>query len=265
METVTEAASTPRALIIEDDENIIDLLALHLLDIGIAADTATTGNEGLAKIRNHGYSLIVLDLMLPGMDGLSICRSVRERDPHTPILMVTARSDELDKVLGLELGADDYITKPFSPREFIARVKAVMRRAQDHSESVAADSIGDARGRGERAITVGDVTIDQGRRRVFVKGAEADLTAKEYELLCLLAGHPGQAFNREQLLERVWGYHHEGYNHTVNSHINRLRAKIEPDPAHPQYVETVWGYGYRFAEPQPADGGSERVVRRGKR
>ena len=243
--SVPRQASTS-ALIIEDDRNIIDLLALHLSDIGIVADAATTGTEGLRKAREKQYALIVLDLMLPGVDGLSICRSIRESDRHTPILMVTARTDEVDKVLGLELGADDYITKPFSPREFVARVKAVMRRAGDLArEPARGESAG---GGAEQPITVGGVTIDQVRRLVFVEGTETELTAKEYELLILFARHPGQAFNREQLLERVWGYHHEGYNHTVNSHINRLRAKIEPDPAHPRYIETVWGYGYRFAD-----------------
>ena len=226
-----------RALIIEDDKNIIDLLELHLADIGMKIDTAMTGSEGLQKARSGDYGLIVLDLMLPGIDGLSICRAIRENDARTPILMVTARSEEVDKVLGLELGADDYITKPFSPREFVARVRAVMRRVHDQGASESA-----------QAITAGAVRIDQGRRRVYINGEATELTAKEYELLVLLATNPGQAFNREQLLERVWGYNHEGYNHTVNSHINRLRAKIEPDPAHPCYIETVWGYGYRFAE-----------------
>lgn len=230
-----------RALIIEDDKNIIDLLELHLADIGMRIDTAMTGTQGLEMARGGGYGLIVLDLMLPGIDGLSICRAIRENDSRTPILMVTARSEEVDKVLGLELGADDYITKPFSPREFIARVKAVTRRAGEPGGVAAAS---------DRPATIqaGAVSIDQGRRRVYVDEAAIELTTKEYELLVLLASNPGQAFNREQLLERVWGYNHEGYNHTVNSHINRLRAKIESDPAHPKYIETVWGYGYRFAE-----------------
>lgn len=232
-----------RALVIEDDKNIIDLLELHLADIGMAIDTARSGTDGLRKAQNGDYSLIVLDLMLPGIDGLSICREIRQSDTHTPILMVTARSEEVDKVLGLELGADDYITKPFSPREFVARVKAVTRRASELGGGVAPS------GRSS-SIVVGGVAIDQGRRRVQINDQEIELTTKEYELLVLLAGNPGQAFNREQLLERVWGYNHEGYNHTVNSHINRLRAKIEPDPANPKYIETVWGYGYRFAEPE---------------
>ena len=233
---------TSAVLVIEDDRNLVDLLTLHLADLGLRVDTASDGSKGLSMAMSGSYDLIILDLMLPGVDGLSICRQVRDRDTYTPILMVTARSEEMDKVLGLELGADDYITKPFSIRELTARVKALMRRVRE-IESQAAEPEASAE------VRVGGLTIDTEKRRVFLDEDEVVLTAKEYDLLTLLARHPGQAFNREQLLDRVWHYQHEGYNHTVNSHINRLRAKVEADPSHPVYIQTVWGYGYRFADP----------------
>ena len=237
-------------LVVEDDTNLANLISMHVGDAGFQVDRAATGDEGLRKALSGSYDLLVLDLMLPGVDGLSICRQVRSEGSrgdrsYTPILMVTARSQEMDKVLGLELGADDYITKPFSTRELVARVKALVRRARE-MDPAAHD------GAGESVIRIGELEVDTGRRRVFLAGAEVELTSKEYELLTLLASHPGQAFNREQLLDRVWNYQHVGYSHTVNSHINRLRAKIESDPSNPRYVLTVWGYGYRFVEPAEA-------------
>jgi two-component system alkaline phosphatase synthesis response regulator PhoP len=232
---------TNTVLVIEDDKNIVDLLTIHLSDIGFEVETAATGTDGLARAMSGSYGLIVLDLMLPGIDGLSICRRVREKDEYTPILMLTARSEEMDKILGLELGADDYITKPFSPRELTARVKALVRRVRELDPDT-------TRTGASAPIRIGDLTIETEKHRVFLGGSEIDLTAKEYDLLTLLASYPGQAFNREQLLDRVWHYQHEGYNHTVNSHINRLRAKVESDPSKPRYIRTVWGYGYRFSE-----------------
>jgi DNA-binding response OmpR family regulator len=228
-------------LVVEDDRNLAGLLSLHLSDAGFSVDVVRDGTTGLKKAVAGGYALIILDLMLPGVDGLSICRSVREHSQYVPILIVSARSEEMDKVIGLELGADDYITKPFSPRELTARVKALLRRVQ--ALVAGTESTNDS-----EALGVGDLKIDLARHRVFRGRTEMELTAKEFDLLVLLARHPGQAFNREQLLDRVWGYQHEGYNHTVNSHINRLRAKIEDDPSHPRFIRTVWGYGYRFAE-----------------
>ncbi|MEX2444140.1 MAG: response regulator transcription factor [Alkalispirochaeta sp.] len=228
------------ALVIEDDRHIANLITMHLTDAGLEVDTAGDGESGLQKAVHGRFDLIVLDLMLPGVDGLSICRSVRKQDRYVPILVVTARSAEMDKITGLELGADDYITKPFSPRELVARVHAILRRTQELG-STATDA--------GTSIRIGDLTIDVPRHRAFRGSDEVDLTSKEFDLLTLLARHPGQAFNREQLLDRVWGYHHDGYSHTVNSHINRLRAKIEISPSQPQYIRTVWGYGYRFAEP----------------
>jgi DNA-binding response OmpR family regulator len=184
---------------------------------------------------------VVLDLMLPGIDGLSVCRALRAVPEYVPILMLTAKSSEIDRVLGLEIGADDYLVKPFSLPELIARVKALLRRTEalrDQAARVSADE----------TIRRGDLTIDVARRRVTLGGREVGLTPREFDLLLHFARRPGRVFTRIQLLEQVWGYSHDGYEHTVNSHINRLRAKIESDPARPRYVITVWGVGYKLAD-----------------
>ncbi len=188
----------------------------------------------------EGHDLIILDIMLPGIDGLEICRRVRARSDYTPILMLTARSSEVDRVLGLELGADDYLTKPFSILELVARVKALFRR-MEALQSTDADS-------GQAPIHFSELSIEPDKRSVLVRGEPITLTAKEFDLLLHFARQPGRVFTRGQLLDSVWGYGHEGYEHTVNSHINRLRSKIEEDPAAPRYILTVWGVGYRFAE-----------------
>ena len=199
----------------------------------------SSGREGLQRALERDLTIIILDLMLPGLDGLEVCKRIRAAGKMTPILMLTAKSEELDKVLGLELGADDYITKPFSIRELIARVKAIIRR------SVAPENGGSA----EEILSYGDLSIDLSKRSVTLGNRIVELTAKEYDLLVLFAKSPGRAYNRQQLLDLVWGYQFEGYQHTVNSHINRLRTKIEKDPSSPRYIRTVWGYGYRFVEP----------------
>jgi DNA-binding response OmpR family regulator len=181
--------------------------------------------------------------MLPRMDGLQICRRLREgAHTSTPILMLTAKSTELDRVLGLDLGADDYLTKPFSMLELAARVKGVFRRADQ------AASVRQAEGAGAQLIEAGDLRIDLQRHEAQLAGTPVELTAKEFELLACFARSPGRVFSRAQLLDQVWGYSHSGYEHTVNSHINRLRNKIERDPANPEYVQTVWGVGYKFAD-----------------
>jgi DNA-binding response OmpR family regulator len=228
-------------LIVEDDQNIVKLVSMHLKDQGYVTEHASNGREGLDRSLENEYDLIILDIMLPGMDGLEICRRIRAGNKTTPILMLTAKSEEIDKVVGLEMGADDYITKPFSIREFIARVKAVTRRAQAMEDS------GESANEKE-AIQYGDLVINTVKRRVSLGGTAVELTPKEFDLLLMFAQNPGVAFNRHQLLEGVWGYQFEGYNHTVNSHINRLRNKIEKEPANPRYIKTVWGYGYRFVE-----------------
>lgn len=226
-----------RILVIEDNPEIAELVALHLGDEGWQADRAVDGEAGLSVFRQHRYDLVVLDLMLPGVDGLSICRTLREEPHFVPILMLTAKSSELDRVLGLELGADDYMTKPFSVRELVARVKALFRRAEAMGSTDAAPE--------ERILSDG-LDIDTGQRKVTVDGEPIELTAREFDLLCHFARHPGRVYSRSQLLDQVWGYNHAGYEHTVNSHINRLRGKIEQDPANPRFIRTVWGVGYKF-------------------
>jgi two-component system alkaline phosphatase synthesis response regulator PhoP len=230
-----------RALIIEDDDRIFDLISMHLQDLGFEIEHAKEGPVGLQKALEKDHALIVLDLMLPKLDGFEVCKRIREKNINVPLLMLTARAEEIDKVLGLELGADDYITKPFGIREFIARVKALMRRVEvdrGHGKKEAEAEI----------LQAGSLVINCTNRTVQADGRQVDLTNKEYDLLELLARNPGRAFNRRQLLDTVWGYQYEGYNHTVNSHINRLRSKIEDDPSNPKYVQTLWGYGYRFMD-----------------
>ena len=232
---------TRAALIIEDDPTLAELVQLHLRDVDCEADIADDGVKGLEKFKEGEYELVVLDIMLPRKDGLSVCRDIRRLPGYVPILMLTAKSTELDRVRGLETGADDYLTKPFSVRELVARVKALLRRV----DALSPDSPGKAE---NEIIERGSMRIDVGKRQVSIGGGDVTLTAKEFELLAHFARNPGQVFNRVQLLDQVWGYNHEGYEHTVNSHINRLRAKIESDPAKPRYILTVWGVGYKFAE-----------------
>jgi two-component system OmpR family response regulator len=229
-------------LVIEDNQDIAELVALHLRDEGYAVTMHHDGSEGLAAARAKEYDLLVLDLMLPGTDGLTICRELRAGPHYLPILMLTAKSTELDRVLGLEMGADDYLTKPFSIRELVARVKALLRRAGAMGSPPKPDDTN------AQTLQCGELVIDNERRQVSIAGNEVELTAKEFDLLLYFARHPGRVYSRIQLLDQVWGYSHEGYEHTVNSHINRLRAKIEADPAKPRYVLTVWGVGYKFNE-----------------
>jgi len=229
-------------LVIEDDKDIAELVALHLRDEGYVVELVHDGSEGLCKAQEKVYDLIVLDLMLPGTDGLTICRNLRGENNMVPILMLTAKSSELDRVLGLEMGADDYLTKPFSIRELVARVKAQLRRSDAIIASASESSTP------SDTIRTGEMEIDVERRHVTIKGKALELTAKEFDLLLYFASHPGRVYSRTQLLDQVWGYGHEGYEHTVNSHINRLRAKVEKDPANPHYVLTVWGVGYKFTE-----------------
>ncbi len=229
-------------LIVEDDADIANLVAINLKDIGLDPEIVADGELGVSKALGGSYSLVILDLMLPKLDGIEVCKAIRREKPKVPILMLTAKSEELDKVLGLELGADDYVTKPFGVRELMARIKALLRRAESSSGKSSREGEGET-------YTVGDVTIDIDGRRVNVRGSKVELTAKEFDLLALFMKNPGRAFSRSQLLDLVWGYSYEGYDHTVNSHINRLRNKVEADPANPLYLRTVWGIGYRFSEP----------------
>ena len=241
--------TTRRALIVEDNREIAALVKLHLRDVQCEADIATDGKRGLELASGRRYDLVVLDLMLPEMDGLAVCREIRTLPGYVPILMLTAKSTELDRVLGLEMGADDYLSKPFSVRELQARVKAIFRRVEALSTPAGASGDGET-------IERGGLRIETGKRRVCIDDSEITLTAREFDLLVHFARHPGQVFNRARLLDQVWGYNHEGYEHTVNSHINRLRAKIERDPSHPEYILTVWGVGYKFSDRLGVGGGS---------
>ena len=227
-----------RILVIEDDPEIGQLLAINFKDIAFRVEVVNNGIDGLNRASNHDYQLIVLDLMLPGMDGIEICRRLRSQDINIPILMLTARSSELDRVLGLELGADDYLTKPFSIKELLARAKAILRRVQRPAKLHQANA--------DQRVEVRSLMIDVSARKVFIENQPVELTAKEFDLLLHFARHPGRVYSRSQLLDHVWGYSHNGYEHTVNSHINRLRKKLEIDPQQAQYIETVWGVGYRF-------------------
>jgi two-component system OmpR family response regulator len=230
---------THRILIVEDNADIAGLIKLHAKDIDCESDIAVNGRQALAMFRRNDYQLVILDLMLPEIGGLEVCRQLRTAAAYVPILMLTSKSSELDRVLGLEMGADDYITKPFSIPELMARIKAQFRRAEAlHTEDRTQAT----------NVRLGDLDIDIAKRQVTIAGDEIELTAKEFDLLLHFAMHPGHVYTRMQLLEQVWGYHYEGYEHTVNSHINRLRAKIEKDPARPVYILTVWGVGYKFCE-----------------
>lgn len=234
---------TKSVLIIEDDPNIADLVDIHLKDMGYGIDHASDGPAGLEKAGHGTYDLIILDLMLPRLDGFEVCKRIRAENTYTPILMLTAKSEELDKVLGLELGADDYLTKPFSIRELLARIKAIFRRMEADEEKA-------ARAQTPKQLVYAGLTLYPEKRKVTLDGAAVELTAKEYDLLALFAANPGRTYNRRELLDLVWGYQFDGYEHTVNSHINRLRSKIEQNPSEPRFVKTVWGVGYRFAEPE---------------
>jgi DNA-binding response OmpR family regulator len=233
--------SMKQFLVVEDNHDIANLVSMHLQDLGAEVQIASDGNTGLSLAQKKHFDLIILDLMLPGIDGLEICRRLRGTDNDTPILMLTAKSAELDRIVGLEMGADDYLPKPFSVRELVARAKAILRRVDTRS-SVAIDKPQNT----GSDLQKGALLLEPDKRRVSISGKEVDLTAREFDLLWHFATHPGQVFTRSQLLDSVWGYGHEGYEHTVNSHINRLRAKVEQDPSSPTYILTVWGVGYKF-------------------
>jgi DNA-binding response OmpR family regulator len=233
-------AQATSLLIIEDDENISSAIQEYFSRAGYNVNTAPDGVAGIEVAVRDRPDVIVLDLMLPRMDGLAVCKELRHKSPQMPILMLTAKDDVVDKVLGLEMGADDYITKPFSLRELEARIKSVLRR----SRAGAATSDG----QDEIPILRGNLRIDPVRREVTIGGRQVELTPKEFDLLRLFASNPGRVFPRKYLLEKIWDYSYEGYDRTIDSHINRLRAKIEQNPDNPQLVLTVWGIGYKFTD-----------------
>lgn len=234
---------TDRILVIEDELDIAELIKISLMELSFDVELASSGEQAMTLLEENEYALVMLDVMLPGMSGLDVCRLLRTQKPEQAILMLTSRNSETDRVVGLELGADDYMSKPFSVRELQARVRGLVRRAklvhelqkkqEDNSQS-------------DNHITIGDLYIDTLSHQISVAGKVLDLTSTEYDLLRYLAKHPDQVFSRSQLLSSVWGYHHSGYEHTVNSHINRLRNKIETDATRPEIVQTVWGVGYKF-------------------
>ncbi len=242
---MSELQDTKHILIIEDDAEIAGVVEVNLQSNGIEVDKVQNGLEGLSRALSASYDLILLDIMLPDLDGISICRRIREVDKDTPILMLTAKTEEIDLILSLELGADDYMTKPFSVRELVARVNALIRRANRGGNSRQEDE------ESPEKLMVGAFLIDFSKHQVFLDGMLLDLTVKEFELLALFVKNPGRAYSRSDLLNLIWGYSFEGYEHTVNTHINRLRNKIETDPSHPKHLITVWGIGYRFV-PQEA-------------
>ncbi|HBL35974.1 MAG TPA: DNA-binding response regulator [Firmicutes bacterium] len=232
--------SKERVLIIEDEPNIIELVAYNLEKEGWLVSKAQTGEEGWEKIQAEHPDIILLDLMLPGIDGMEICRRTRQNKltRDIPIIILTAKAEEADRVLGLESGADDYVTKPFSPRELIARIRAVLRRADKNFSEVEENEM----------MVLGPIKMDLRQHKVLVNENEIELTPKEFDLLHLLMSHPGRAFSREYLLENLWGYEFFGDTRTVDVHVRRLRQKIEDNPAQPYWLETVRGVGYRIRE-----------------
>ncbi len=227
-----------RVLIVEDDAHIANLLRMHLRDEGYDVTHAASGEDGLRLLEDNDWSALVLDLMLPGVDGLEICRRARAMTRYTPIIITSARASEVHRILGLELGADDYLAKPFSMLELVARIKALLRRVEAMAQNARIDA---------GAIEVAGIRIDPVARTAGVDGNVLDLTPREFDLLHFFARHPDQVYSRMELLNQVWGHRHEGYEHTVNTHINRLRNKIERDPATPRRILTVWGRGYKLA------------------
>lgn len=227
-------------LIVEDEVDLANLICITLVDAGFEVTQSHCGKEGLMLATTGSYDLIMLDVMLPKIDGLEICRRIRQKDPLTAIMILTARNTETDRVMGLNLGADDYLTKPFGIRELTARVQALMRRTALSEASV----------KQQKAFSYPRFSIDPTLRSTTLNSREIELTSTEFELLYFLASHPRQVFSRTQLLDAVWGYNHVGYEHTVNSHINRLRAKLEFDESDPKLVHTIWGVGYKFEYPQ---------------
>ncbi|MBE7940952.1 MULTISPECIES: response regulator transcription factor [Ramlibacter] len=228
---------TRQILIVEDDPHIAELLRMHLRDDGFAVTHAADGDAGLRELQGGTWDAVVLDVMLPGVDGLEICRRARAMPRYTPIIIISARSSEVHRILGLELGADDYLAKPFSMLELVARVRALVRRT---------DALVRLAGAAAGRIELGDLSIDPLGRVAQVGGRALDLTPREFDLLLFFARHPGRVFSRLDLLNEVWGYQHDGYEHTVNTHINRLRTKVEANAAEPRRILTVWGRGYKM-------------------
>jgi two-component system, OmpR family, response regulator len=232
-----------RVLIVEDDADIAELMRMHLSDEGYVIERAADGQTGVQLLEAGQWDALVLDLMLPGIDGLEICRRARAMARYTPIIITSARSSEVHRILGLELGADDYLAKPFSVLELVARVRALLRRSDAQARNAGLEA---------GSLDLAGLRIDPVSRDVQLDRKPIELTPREFDLLYFFARHPDKVYSRMDLLNHVWGYQHDGYEHTVNTHINRLRIKVEPDPANPRRILTVWGRGYKFAA-VPAD------------
>ncbi len=230
-----------RVLIIEDDREISDLISIHLKDMDLEVSQSYDGKDGLLKAVNEKFDLIILDIRLPYLDGLELCKKLRMEKIQSLVLILTSKSEEIDKVLGLEIGADDYLTKPFSIRELVARVKALLRRREMFLTSQETEVE-------DKELNIGDLMINEGMRKVRIRGEYIELSPKEFDLLVLLSSNPGKTYTRMQLLNKIWGYEFEGFEHTVNSHINRLRSKVEQNMHEPEYILTTWGVGYKFRE-----------------
>ncbi len=224
-------------LIVDDEPGIVRLISMYLEREGYGTITARSGAEALDMVARLSPPLVILDIMLPDIDGWEVCREIR-RHSDTPIIMLTARDEDEDKIVGLEMGADDYVTKPFVPRELVARVKVILRRTRQSSADTKSD-----------ALDLGALTIDPARREVYLEGAPIQLRAKEFDLLLELARKPGIVFEREKLLQDVWGYDFFGDSGTIDVHVRRLRAKLNDDSSNPRFIETIWGRGYRFKDP----------------
>ncbi|MDR3440490.1 response regulator transcription factor [Telmatospirillum sp.] len=227
-----------RVLIVEDDAHIAELLRMHLKEESYVVEHAADGHAGMRLLGEGPWDMLVLDLMLPGVDGLEICKRARAMTHYVPIIIISARASEVHRILGLELGADDYLAKPFSMLELVARVRALLRRTDALARNARLDA-GQLESHG--------LILDPVARSASLEGASLDLTPREFDLLYFFVRHPDRVYSRLSLLNEVWGYSHDGYEHTVNTHINRLRTKIEADPAAPQRILTVWGRGYKFA------------------
>jgi DNA-binding response OmpR family regulator len=242
---------TSHILVAEDQADIRELIVMNLRQAGHEVLAVVDGQAALDSQLERASDLLVLDLMMPKLDGLEVCKALRARGRATPILMLTAKSTELDRVLGLELGADDYLTKPFSMAELLARVKALLRRAELLRAAQSAQAAGTVGASGAQRVLNGELEIQPSRREVRIAGqssAPLEFTALEFDLLLHFASHPGRVFSRAQLLDAVWGYSHDGYEHTVTTHINRLRAKLEQDPMNPRFILTVRGAGYKMRD-----------------
>jgi len=233
----------PNILVVEDDAELLNLVSRRLVDSGYAVRTAETGTEALALVAEEAPDVILLDIMLPELDGLEVCRRIRSSHPLMYIIMLTARTEEMDRVVGLEVGADDYVTKPFSLSELVARVRSALRRLRLTQEQ------GDQPAQALDTIVVGDLHIDVLKRVVTVRSELIVLTVLEFDLLVFLSKNVDLPFSRLQLLDQVWDIQYEGYDRTVDSHVQRLRSKIERDPANPDFIKTVWGVGYKFQSP----------------